>query len=268
MLRSKAKQYVLYVHQDRVALTCAEKMRIETVTECPFTDPLLSRAIASCLEQLPQKTVALEIVFDDCHARFWQVTPPLHAARFSDLKAAARMRFDTLFGLPGNEWTIEAAWNAKNEFLACALPVKLIDSVQQALQSSPIKVKSHGFYPCFIQQWNQHAHLFGKKAGAFAVLGDASLTLALISETSIQSIRVVSIDHGDPQGMEALDKAIHSLSLQLGTEPPQEVFLAGRLHGPRRQDIYPTMRHHPISTVRVAAVVAPVIAPPTLEELA
>jgi hypothetical protein len=113
VLRWKDKPFVLDLHQESVVLSRQNKTFKEIVAECPFKGGSPALAVESCIRQLPHNTAQIEVVFDDSYARFWHVTPPLHASRLSDLQTAASVRFETLFGMPGDDWVIEAAWHAK-----------------------------------------------------------------------------------------------------------------------------------------------------------
>jgi hypothetical protein len=236
VLRWKDRRHVLHLHRDRAVLSRQDKACNEIAAECLVNEGNPILAIESCMQQLAQESALLEIVFDDSYARFWQVTPPLHAARLPDLQTAAAMRLEALFGLPAADWIIEADWHATRPFWACALPAALVSRVEQALRSGPTKINITACYPYFIQQWNQHAGALGKQTAAFAVVGDRAMTLALIGEGTIKSIRPLAIDPLDTETLHTAANAIHSLSLQLGIDAPQEVLLAGRL-GPYREEV-------------------------------
>ena len=78
----------------------------------------------------------VDVVLDDAVARFLVVRPGEGVDSLSDLRAIVAARLEDLFGLDATAWRIEADWQARRPFLACALPIDLLQAVRDTLPAA------------------------------------------------------------------------------------------------------------------------------------
>jgi hypothetical protein len=129
------------------------------------------------------------VVADDC-ARFFMVTPPANTGRLQDCHAAARMRFQSLYGEMPAAWQLSAAWDMKRPFLACALPQALLDVLQNIAADNRLTLLQ--VMPCFVAVWNRCAPVL--KPGAWlAVLHGETVTLGIPQGKRLSAVRSLSV---------------------------------------------------------------------------
>ncbi len=80
------------------------------------------------------------IVLCDTLVRLFMVAPPRNATRLQDTRAAAEMRFGMLYDDAPGQWHLDADWDARHPFLACAMPRDLRDSLLEAALSAGVRV--------------------------------------------------------------------------------------------------------------------------------
>lgn len=93
------------------------------------------------------------IILSDDWVRTFLVTPPHNTARLRDCEAAAAMRFQALYGEPATDWQLEADWDARQPFLACAMPRSLLEMLQQVALDHALPLIA--IMPRFIAAWHQ-----------------------------------------------------------------------------------------------------------------
>jgi hypothetical protein len=78
----------------------------------------------------------VQVILDDALARFFVVRPPIGVAGLAELRAVTAARFEDLFGHEASSWSIEADWDARRHFLACAVPQRLVQALREAFPSA------------------------------------------------------------------------------------------------------------------------------------
>jgi hypothetical protein len=178
-------------------------------------------AVTGC-EGLPA-----EIIVADEWVRMFMVTPPKNCSRIEDCRAAANMRFQSLYGEGVSDWHLEADWDPQYPFLACALPQPLRSALLQVATEHRLTLTS--VLPHFIATWNRwHRQLTA--TSWFGMVHDNTLTLGIVDQQRLCGVRTVSMpDHAwnDPQWLpdyvqrEALRLNVSTItSLQLGGAVP------------------------------------------------
>jgi hypothetical protein len=170
----------------------------------------------------------LSITLHDMWGRLFIVTPPKNAAQFSDLIAAATMRFQTLYGKDNDEWEINAEWQMGHPFLACAYPRSLLTMLQEAAKERGHLLLS--VKPYFVMAWNLWRSKINSSAW-FGVVQDEVVTLGIISElpaTSLIGIRSIPI-HGHT--IEWLAEQLTRIALQNNVAQPKQIQLVGNVYG-------------------------------------
>ncbi len=131
---------------------------------------------------------ALHVVLADALARLWHVAPPPGAMRMTDLRAAAALRFQTLYGEPLEAWQMHAAWDARHPFVAVALRLDLLAALRQGALAQQLTLVS--ITPHFIGAWNRWCGVL--RTGAwFGVLHGPVLTLGVVAAGRLQAVRSV-----------------------------------------------------------------------------
>jgi hypothetical protein len=169
----------------------------EAVPACVAALPLAGRSaqqIAATLEQALDDArhggAHVRIAVADAYTRLFMVQPPRNASGMRDMRAAAAMRFKSLYEMPADAWRIEADWNAEMPFLACGMPKDLLAGLEPVLAKRRLKLLE--IAPNFVVAWNRwHARL--KEGAWFGVVHESMLTLAPSANASISALRPLPV---------------------------------------------------------------------------
>ncbi|ALL71068.1 hypothetical protein K788_0002105 (plasmid) [Paraburkholderia caribensis MBA4] len=142
------------------------------------TPDALSASIAAALDEADAARMAVHATLDDDLVRYFIVTPPANGARMQDLRAAAGVRFQMLYGEPLSDWHLAADWQCAAPFLACAVSRGLHAALQIAVDAQRASLAS--VTPHFVAAWNRTRHRLGADAW-LATLGEHALTLGLVA---------------------------------------------------------------------------------------
>jgi hypothetical protein len=182
----------------------------------------LGQGLRRLLAELPVAGWPVTVVLADDLARLWQVTPPQAAGRMADLEAAAALRFQGLFGAPAAGWQISADWHAARPFLAAALPLPLLATLQQCAAEHRIHLVE--IVPQFVAALNGWRKR--RRAGAwFGRVEGPVLTLAAFEQGALASVRTAVIPPAAERSW--LDAHIAREALLVGTGRPELVQLCG-----------------------------------------
>ena len=151
---------------------------------------------------------------DDC-VRLFMVPPPRNAVSLQDVRAAASMRFHTLYGDDPAAWRIDCAAASDRPFLACALPAALASSVQAAARDHHLRLVS--LAPTFVLAWNR---LYRRLGSAWlGVVQGGQITLGCTDGAALAAI------HRAPLGK--VRDVVRVASLRYGLDEPAELKLFG-----------------------------------------
>jgi hypothetical protein len=138
----------------------------------------LAASIAAALDAAGGSGLPVHITFADALVRYFIVTPADNGVRMQDLRAAAAVRFQTLYGDDPGGWQLAADWQAAEPFLACAVSRLWSEVVQRAVSAGRGCIVSAT--PEFVAAWNRSRRELG--AGTWlATRGEHALTLGLIA---------------------------------------------------------------------------------------
>lgn len=179
-------------------------------------------ALRELLAAAPPAGANVSIVLADELVRMWTVAPPPACARMSDLRAAAAMRFQTLFGAPPAGWTIAADWAAASPFLAVAVRAELLGQIEQAVRGEGGRVVE--VVPQFVvslRRWRA----FRRPGAWLGVVQSHVLTLALFDGADLAAVCSTPMPQG--AGREWLDSQVAREALRLGLQRPERLQLFG-----------------------------------------
>jgi hypothetical protein len=159
---------------------------------------VLAGHLAAALDEAGCNGLPVHATLADDLVRYFIVTPPANGARMQDLRAAAELRFQTLYGDAASAWQIAADWQAAEPFLGCAVSRRVSAALQLA-------VKQRGgclvcVTPNFVSAWNRSRKQLGANAW-LATLSDRALTLGLVADTSkprLASVRTLMLPQPNP----------------------------------------------------------------------
>lgn len=206
----------------------------------------MGSALAELFTTLERRKVDLHVATDNRLARFFMVTPPANIYWLKDLKAICAFRFESLFGHQATDWHIEAAWHARDAFMACALPRHLIEAVQLAARH--IKARIITLQPEFLMAWD--ACLPATRPAQSWFVYESS-SHAMVAESDKGRIRWMS--HWLPtmsDTPEAILACVAREAIKSGHSAASHIYLTGsdapvwRHAGPHADRITP-LPHHP-----------------------
>lgn len=158
------------------------------------------------------------VTLADEYVRFFLVTPPKNAASLNDCRAAAEMRFQSLYGDSASAWHLQADWDLSKPFLACAMPQELRQALVQT--ASKHKLILIEVAPHFVASWNRWSGKLRKDAW-FALVHDRNLTLAALHNKQLRSVRTISMPVSVDGAAEWVTEQIRLEALRLNVAPPR-----------------------------------------------
>lgn len=173
---------------------------------------------------LAGRKAVVRVVLADPLARFFVVTPPVGARQPGDLRAAAAMRFSALFGEPIDDWQIDGDWHARQAFLACAVPTRLLKDIGASALRHRLPLAS--ITPAFIAAWNRGRHAVA--AGDwFATVCGMRLTFAVVSSSGPAMVRTISVPPTGSASQTELVRMLQQEALRQGVPAPRRLVLDG-----------------------------------------
>ncbi|HEY4351169.1 MAG TPA: hypothetical protein VGN31_08070, partial [Paraburkholderia sp.] len=137
----------------------------------------LAALIGGALDEAGCSGLPIHATFGDDLVRYFIVTPPPNGTRVQDLRTAAEVRFQMLYGESAAAWHLVADWHAVTPFLACAVSLRLHTALQLAARAQRSCLVSTS--PNFIGAWNRWRRRVTGDAW-LATLHDGALTLGVI----------------------------------------------------------------------------------------
>lgn len=182
--------------------------------------------LGALLKDVDCSRLPASIVLSDAWVRRWMVTPPQNATRLADCQAAARIRFQVLFGEPMTDWHLTADWDARQPFLACATPRLLLTALQQVARDRRLVLLEVA--PQFVVAWNRwRADL---QAGAwFGVLHQKVLTFAALGRNGPEVTREVALPNEVMLDQHRVPEILAREALRLNVSMPSEIRLCGQI---------------------------------------
>lgn len=162
----------------------ARRKAASVVAQRPLADwhtassDALAAPIAAALEAAGGGGLPVHATIVDDLVRYFIVTPPGNSGRLQDLRAAAAVRFQVLYGEPASAWQLVADWHAAEPFLACAVSQRLQTALQLAVKAQRGCLVS--VMPNFVAAWNRVRRHVAADAW-LATLQDGTLTLGLVA---------------------------------------------------------------------------------------
>ena len=141
------------------------------------TSDELAAAIGHAIDEAGCSGLPIHATFGDDLVRYFIVTPPPNGTRVQDLRTAAEVRFQMLYGESAAAWHLVADWHAATPFLGCAVSRRLHTALQLAARAQRSCLVSTS--PNFIGAWNRWRRRVTGDAW-LATLHDGALTLGVI----------------------------------------------------------------------------------------
>jgi hypothetical protein len=146
-------------------------------TSADATPEELAAAIGAALDEAGGAGLPIHATFGDDLVRYFIVTPPPNGTRMQDLRTAAEVRFQMLYGESAAGWQLVADWHAARPFLACAVPLRWHTALQLAARARRSCLVSTS--PNFVDAWNRWRRRVAGDAW-LATLHGGALTLGVI----------------------------------------------------------------------------------------
>lgn len=189
---------------------------------------LLTHRLRAILTGTQCSGFSTTIILPDMMARLFMVAPPLNSAKLQDYRAAAGLRFQELYGEPPTDWHLDADWNARQPFLACALPRTMLNELQQIAHDHRLTLI--GIVPRFVDAWNRwHAKL--NATAWFGVVQDNVLTLGVINRQRLDTVRTSAIPATGWDDEQWLPQYLGREALRLNLPMPDQIRLCGSIPG-------------------------------------
>lgn len=204
--------------------------RLSVLADLPLQEnhtddhPELLQQLRAALEQTQCAGLKTSIVIADDWMRYFMVTPARNVMRVDDCKAAAEMRFHTLFGESSAAWRLEADWDACHPFSVCAVPQWLLKGINSITVERNLIVMN--VLPHFIAAWNQWCVDVGPDTW-FGVSHRANLTLGIFQHGRLSAIRMAMIPDRADAAPAWLSGHVAREALRLGLPAPAQVQVCG-----------------------------------------
>lgn len=200
---------------------------VENSVEHPAAPAQHVVQLRSMLTEFKCQRCSVTIVLSDALVRLWSVTPPPNTVRLSDCQAATTVRFQSLYGEALTDWALAADWDARQQFMACAMPRQLLQALLTVAQEHQLTVLD--IVPLSIASWNRwHADLH--PAAWFGVLHDNVLTLAAPSQFKqrrLSAIRALPFPKEARDDKNWLQQNLKREALRMRVAMPSQLQLCG-----------------------------------------
>lgn len=164
------------------------------------------------------------VILADEWVRMFIVTPPRNAVRLKDYQAAAAMRFQALYGEAMNDWQLEADWDTRWPFLACAMPQAMLVALNATAAKHQLTMTQ--IEPQFVTAWNRWCSVL-KSHAWFGLVQGNMLTLGVIGEQRLCAVRAAAIPADAEE--QWLYEYIKREALLLSLAVPRRLQLCGAL---------------------------------------
>lgn len=222
-----SKENIAVFHQN--AVSHSKSKRSAQIADYPLTDQAqenpkqLGKEFESILHESGCRHRSVELILSDDSVRLFLATPPINAGSLRDCRAAAMMRFQTLYGEPAENWQVEGDWDAYSPFLVCAIPKPLLSALKEAAANARCQLTS--IAPHFIVTWNQSRQQL--RAGAWlGILQGQRFSLAATAKRRIAAIRSTSVSPL-PVNQEWLATYVQREALRLNLPMPELIQVCG-----------------------------------------
>jgi hypothetical protein len=186
----------------------------------------LALRLRTLLSDASAKRARTQVLLADSLVRYFTVTPPANAVKLADCRAAAGMRFQSLYGEAPSAWHIEADWQVGAPFIACAVPASLLAAVQRVLREQRLPLI--GLTPQFIWMWNRSRRTLQGDEW-FGVIHEDGVTVGVMHGGKLQAIRSLSTPNDDDGQLVWLTSRLAREALLLNQSAPKRLILAGNL---------------------------------------
>lgn len=182
-------------------------------------------ALAEVMKQTGCGGMRARIVLADEAARYFMVRLPRNSVRIADCLAAARQRFAALYSEAPDGWEFSAHWDARRDFLACAVPGVLRGTLLRLARESKLRVSS--IVPHFIaaaNQWRRHLH----SDAWLAVLHRRQLTIGIAHARGWAAVRSQGVSDAARLGDDWPARYVAREALLRDMAPPRHIAVCGR----------------------------------------
>jgi hypothetical protein len=201
------------------------KPKYRVLLDIPLDAAQFEASLQTELKQAAFSKLATRIILDDSWVRYFMVAPPKNASSMDDCSAAVNMKFNHLYGESPQTWQINAAWDAKESFLACALPRSLLTALQQAAQVQKLNLLH--ITPHFIACWNKWQSEQKNGNAWFGVVHGGQLSLGAIHQGRLKSIRRSRFTNSHWEDKQYLPTHLQREALRLSLPIPSQLVLCG-----------------------------------------
>lgn len=182
----------------------------------------LANGLRALLKELDARGWPLTVVLADDLVRLWQVPPPKGASRMDDLRAAAALRYQSLFGAPPIGWRMGADWDAARPYLAAAAPEALLALLETLAREGRLQlVEVAPQFVAALNGWRRE-----RRRGAwFGLVHGGVLSLAAYEGDALAALRTAVIPADADRAW--LEAHVAREALRVGVGRPRHLQLCG-----------------------------------------
>lgn len=181
-------------------------------------------------QEVPSKrwrTTHAQVVLADSMVRYFIAPLPTGARNVREVRQAAALRFEEIFGEDTKDWTVNIDQSPlATHHLGCAVRTELVHRIQQACKEAAIVLE--GVAPFGVMEFNRHHGPIGNRSGWFAAIGPQTLWTALKSGNGWLTTHVHHLRENTVADLPSLlDRQI--LRSGIGESPGKQVWVTGHL---------------------------------------
>lgn len=188
-------------------------------------------SMATVMAQTEVKTgVNLHVTIADDWVRYWLVAPPEGLRSLDEMRALAVSRFEQLYATSIDGWTLAADWSLKGASLVCALPSRLLASLQNV--SAQYQWHIETIQPQAVRLMNGRRDRIGKHAWVCA-FSTGTFLAVLLEDGVLRHARQFRFD--SLPSVEDVCLRLETELLRIGCDVPPVALMLGR--GPELRDL-------------------------------
>jgi len=186
----------------------------------------LATQLGTIIQEAKCEGLSASVMIADELVRIFVVVPPKNCGHIEDYRAAAEIRFETLYGESTNGWHIEADWHVQHPFIACAVPQSLSTALRQVATEQRLTLTT--LLPHFIATWNRwHRQLIS--SSWFGFVHDQHITVGLIDQQRPCGVRTIPLPDNAWTDTQWLADHVNCEALCLNVAAPTSLQLCGDL---------------------------------------
>lgn len=169
-------------------------------------------------------TSFLELVLSNSVFKQFVLQPPLNAHSIKDYIASSHRMFEKAYGEDHLDWCIQADWKLDAPSLVCAIPKKLLATLEfNAQKSKQVLLR---IQPRLTRDWNANKKIIPQNAW-FVSVSETTMSMLMLEKSTIKQIRQLDLPKNIDKAW--LLECVTRESIMFNINTPNTLFIIGEI---------------------------------------